>query len=133
MGILDLKKLWEICNKLSYEQTILEEKDVFVSLLGNSSSYYSNSFEWFLEYYSFKIEEDCVVVFNDQKIPYEDYSNQDFSYVPICILGFGEQELENYIKQSVAMQLEKQEKEKIAAKENIRLQIERLTKQYNNL
>jgi hypothetical protein len=132
MENLNLKRVWEICNKLSYEQSILEEKGIFVSLLGNRSSFSAYSFERFLEYYSFKIEEDNIVVYNTDPIPYEKWDNDDVSYIPIPVLGFGEKELENYIEQMIKIQLKEQEEQKIAEKENIKKQIEFLQKKLEN-
>ena len=129
MKELNLYKLWEICNKLSEKESELSEEDVFVSLLGYRSNYREMSFEGFLNYYSFRIEDDVIVVYNNDGIPYENFTNDDFSYVPIPLLGFGEKELENYTEQSVKMQLEEQEAHKIADKEEIKRKIERLTKQ----
>jgi len=128
MENLNLKRLWEILNKLSYRETKLSEENIWVSLLGNSSSYCQQEFTSFLNYYSFKIEDDNIVVFNRDPIPYESWDNDDISYIPIPLLGFGEKELENYIEQTVKMQLKQQEAEKIAEKEDIKRQIELLQK-----
>ena len=125
---LDLKKIWEILNTLSNRQEELGQEYYYVDLLGNSSEYFSRDFESFLEYYSFKIEDNYVVVFNNDRVPYEDYTNNDYSYIPLPVLGFGEEELENYIKQTIDMQLKEQEKQRIAEKENIKRQIEQLQK-----
>ena len=125
---LDLKKIWEILNTLSNRQEELGQEYYYVDLLGNSSEYFSRDFESFLEYYSFKIEDNNVVVFNIDRVPYEDYTNNDYSYIPLPVLGFGKEELENYIKQTIDMQLKEQEKQRIAGKENIKRQIEQLQK-----
>jgi len=134
MGRLDMKelnlyRLWELCNTLSKRQSELWEEDKYIYLLGLSSDYMEMNFHNFLEYYSFKFEDNNIVVFNDDGIPYEDYTNRDFSYVPLPVLGFGEEELENYIDQSVKMQLEEQRLAKIAEKEGIKKKIELLQKQ----
>ena len=126
---LDLEKIWKLCNYFSDKQCALVEQKCYVQLLGNSSEYFSRDFESFLEYYSFKIEDNNVVIFNNDHIPYEDYNNNDYSYIHLNVLGFGEEELENYIKQMVDMQLKEQEEARIAEKENIKRQIERLQKQ----
>ena len=127
--LLDLEKIWKLCNYFSDRQCALDEQNCYVQLLGNKSQYFSRDFESFLEYYSFKSEDDNVVIFNNDPIPYEDYNNNDYSYIPIPVLGFGKEELENYIKQMVDMQLKEQEEARIAEKENIKRQIERLQKQ----
>ena len=126
--LLDLEKIWKLCNYFSDRQCALDEENCYVQLLGNSSEYFSRDFSSFLEYYSFKIEDNNVVIFNNDPIPYEDYNNNDYSYIPLPVLGFGEEKLENYIKQSVEMQLKEQEEHRIAEKENIKRQIELLQK-----
>ena len=126
--VLDLKRIWEVMNVLSNRQEELGQEYYYVDLLGNSSEYFSRDFESFLEYYSFKIEDNNVVVFNIDRVPYEDYTNNDYSYIPLPVLGFGEEQLENYIKQTIDMQLKEQEKQRIAEKENIKRQIEQLQK-----
>jgi hypothetical protein len=133
MEILNLKKLWEVCNILSDKESELSEQNCYVSLLGINSDYLTTEFDSFLSHYSFKVEGDDIVVFNTDGIPYEDYNNNDISYVPIPVLGFGEKELENYIEQSIKMQLEQQENDRIAQKEDIQRQIELLNKRLNNL
>ncbi len=129
MKILNLHILWVICNMLSTKQNELSESSTYVSLLGNRSNYNSCLFERFLEYYSFKVEENKIFIFNDDGVPYEDYTNDDFSYVPIVLLDFGEKELEQWIETEVNRQLKEQEVEKLQQKESIKLQIERLQKQ----
>jgi hypothetical protein len=77
MKELNLYRLFEICTLLSDKERELSENNTFVSLLGNRSSFSAYSFEQFLEYYSFKIEEDNIVVYNDDPIPYEQWDNDD--------------------------------------------------------
>ena len=128
MKNLDLEKLWEVCNTLSEKESELSEHDTFVSLLGNRSSFSAYSFEQFLEYYAFKIEGDSIVVFNDDGIPYEEYTNNDFSYVPIILLSFGEDRLNSWMETEIKLELERQEREKVREKEDLKKQIELLTK-----
>ena len=128
MKTLDLEKTWQILNRISLKMDELSEKDIFVSLLGNRSSFGASTFESFLEYYSFKIENDTIIVFNDDGIPWEDYTTNDFSYIPLTLLNFNEQELENWMKEEIENQLKQQEVEKLQRKEEIKTQIERLQK-----
>jgi hypothetical protein len=133
MKNLNLEKLWEICNRLSYEQLKLEgEKDIYVSLLGNSSNYCQQEFESFLSYYSFKVEDDNIVIFNEDGVPYELYTNQDFSYIPICLLSFSAEKIEKYIDEEIEKQLKQQELNRIQEKEDIKRQIELLKKKLEN-
>ena len=132
MKKLDLYKLWQIINTLSEKQSELSEKSIYVSFLGNKSNYISQSFESFLEYYSFKIEKDNIMVFNDDKIPHEDYTNDDFSYVPFVLISLPVEKLNNWIEIEIDLELKRQEIEKQQLKEYIKRQIELLTKKLNN-
>ena len=133
MKELNLYKLWEVCNTLSLKESELQEQSIFISFLGNKSNFCAQTFESFLEYYSFSIEGDDIIVFNDDGIPYESYNNDDFSYVPAVLLSFGEKELERWIDDEIEKQLTQQKREKEQQKENIKSQIERLKTQLNNL
>lgn len=128
MKNLDLEKLWNVCNTLSEKESELAEHGTYVSLLGNSSNFSAYSFEQFLEYYSFKIEDDNIIVFNDDKVAWEDYTVNDFSYIPIILLSFNEKRLESWMETEIKLELEKQEREKIQEKEDIKKQIKLLTK-----
>ena len=64
MKTLDLEKLWEVMNTISLKQQDLDEQNIFVNLLGHRSGYYGWSFKSFLDYYSFKFEDDNIVVYN---------------------------------------------------------------------
>jgi hypothetical protein len=133
MEKLDLKRLWEMCNILSEKQSELAEESVYVHLLGHRSNYGETSFENFLEYYSFKIEQDNIVVFNNDPISWEDYSNDDFSYVPSVLLSFGEKDLEKWMDDEIEKQLGQQKLDKLAEKEIIKQKIKYLETQLNNL
>ena len=128
MRNLDLEKLWSVCNKLSNKEQELSERDIYVSLMGHSSNYSEMEFESFMKYYNFGFEDDNIVVFNDDGIPYESYTNQDFSYIPIILLSFDETRLENWTETEIKLELERQEREKVQEKEDIKKQIELLTK-----
>ena len=131
---LDLKKIWEVMNKLSYEESKLsEEQDKYVQLLGHSSNYCNSSFEGFLNYYSFKVDGEDIVVYNDDSVQWEDYRNNDFSTFPLFLLSLGEKDLEKWIENEIEMQLKQQEINKIAEKEEIKRKIEILTKRLNTL
>ena len=132
MKTLDLYKVWEIMQYLSLKQSELSEKDIFVSFLRNSSNYSDMSFEGFLVYYYFKIEEDLVIVFNDDAVQWEAYNNNDFSYLPKCLLNFDKKELEQWVTNAIKSQLKQREESKIEDKKRIELQIKMLQKQLNN-
>ena len=126
---LNLYKLWQICNKLSNKQDELAEESIYVSLMGVRSNYCDTSFEHFLEYYSFKIEEKYITVFNDDGMPYSEYTNDDFSYVPTELLEMSEEALDRWIEAEVDRQIYLEKLNKSAEKDKIREQIERLQRQ----
>ena len=132
MKNLNLEKIWQICNLLSGRELELSEQNCYVSLLGNSSGYCPQEFDSFLNHYSFKIDGDDIVVFNTDPIPYESWNNDDVSYFPSVLLSFSAEKLNKWIETEIELQLAKQEREKIAEKENLKLEIERLTKKLNN-
>lgn len=133
MKTLDLHKLWEVCNTLSLKESELQEQSIFITFMGNRSNYCTPIFEGFLNYYSFRIDGNEIIVFNDDGVPYEDYTNDDFSYIPAVLLSFSPERLENWMKIEIDLQLEQQKREKEQQKENIKSQIERLKTQLNNL
>jgi len=129
---LDLEKVWQVMNTLSGRELGLSEENCYISLLGNSSDYCPQEFDSFLNYYSFKIDGDDIVVFNNDPIPYEDWNNDDVSYFPLSLLSFGEN-LEKWIENEIEMQLKQQEEDRIQEKEAIERQIEQLNKRLNIL
>lgn len=129
MKNLDLEKLFEVCTILSEKESELAEHNTYVSLLGNRSNFSAYSFEQFLGYYAFKVEDDSIVVFNDDGVPYESYTNQDFSYIPIILLSFDETMLEKYIENEINEQLKHQEQERLQRKEDLKTKIKLLQKE----
>jgi hypothetical protein len=132
MKELNLYKVWEIMNKLYDTINIFLGESKYIYLLGYKSSYSQMSFKNFLEYYSFKVDNDEVIVFNDDGVPYEDYRNNDFSIFPICLLSFSAEKIKNWIEVEIDLQLEKNKREKLKQLEDKKSQIARLQKGVNN-
>ena len=59
---LDLYNLWQVCNILSEKQEELSENSVYISFLGTRSSYTAIDFQSFLEYYSFKTDNNTITI-----------------------------------------------------------------------
>ena len=133
MENLNLKKLWEVCNTLSNKQSELCEQNIFVHLMGHRSNYGEMDFEGFLKYYSFRMNGDEIVVFNNDPVSWEDFSNDDFSYIPLSLLSFAEKDLEKWIDDEIEKQLAQQKRDRLAEKENIKQKIKYLETQLNNL
>jgi hypothetical protein len=133
MKNLNLEKLWEVCNKLSNKEQELSEKGIYISFVGYNSEYSEMDFESFIKYYNFGFEDDNIIVFNDDAISYEKYTNNDFSYIPIILLSFDETRLNSWMETEIKLQLEAQEREKVREKEDLKRKIELLQKQLINL
>ena len=133
MKELNLERLWSVCNTLSNRQSELCEQNIFVHLLGHRSNYGEIGFEGFLNYYSFRLDGNEIVVFNNDHVSGGDFSNDDFSYIPLSLLSFAEKELEEWMKNEVENQLAQQKLNKLAEKEGIKQRIKHLETQLNNL
>lgn len=133
MKELNLWKLWEVCNTLSERQSELAEENVYVHLMGHRSNYEEMSFEGFLDYYSFKVITDEILVFNNEPISWEDYTTDDFSYIPLSLLSFGEKDLKKWMDDEIERQLAQQKRDKLAEREDIKQKIKYLETQLNNL
>lgn len=130
---LNLEKVWQVINTLSNKQSELSEDNVYINFMGHQSNYGEMSFKSFLDCYSFKINKDEIIVFNNDEVPYESYSNEDFSNFPLYLLSFSAEKLNKWIETKIRLELTKQEENKISEKEELKRNIERLTKQLNNL
>ena len=121
MTELNLYKVWELCNKLSQIE----------SLLGTRSLYYEKNFEDFLEEYSFKIDlnHTRIIIFNDDKIAMEDFSNDDFSYIPIVLLTMTDKEVDAWIDDEVIKMQETEKLRKLQEKESLERRISILKSQ----
>ena len=130
---LNLEKVWQVMNTLSNKQSELSKDNVYISFMGHRSEYNEMSFESFLEYYSFKVDEDEIVIFNNDGVAWEDFSIDDFSHIPSIILSFSAEKLNNWVETEIELQLAKQERDKIGEKEELKRNIEMMTKRLNNL
>ena len=130
---LNLEKVWQVMDILSNKQSELAEKSIYVNFMGHCSDYIEMSFESFLDYYSFKVNKDKIVVFNNDGVAWEDFNVNDFSFLPSILLSFSAEKLNGWVKTEIELQLAKQKRDKIAEKEELKQKIEIMTKQLNNL
>ena len=129
MKELNLYRIWQIITKVSEAQDKMHEKDLYVYLLNTRSYYVLSDFENFLNYFSFKIEKEYVEVFNYDPIPYESDNNDDVFYIPKKLLSMTDEELDVWIEEKIQKELDRIERDKIAEKERIKADIDRLNKQ----
>lgn len=120
-------------NFISEQEDVLNEKDIYPYFLGMRSNYYKQDFNSFLDHYSVKINTDYIIVFNDDGVPYEDYTNDDFSYLPKELLDFNEKQLKDWIDKEVDIHLKRVDKNKEEEREYIKSQINILTKKLEQL
>ena len=114
MKTLNLEKVWQILNRITEVQDELFENNEYLYLLGSRNHYSEMSFSSFLDYYSFKIEKDTLVIFNVDPVPWEDYSNDDFNYLPLILL---EIETEEWINQKIEEERERVKRDKESERE----------------
>ena len=129
MKELNLHRIWQIITKVSEEQDKMHEQDLYVYLLNTRSYYVSSDFENFINYFSFKVEKEYIKVFNYDPIPYENDYNDDIFYIPKKLLTMTDQELNIWIEEKIQKELDRIECDKIAEKERIKADIDRLNKQ----
>ena len=99
METIDIKRVWEIFQIIDKidEDGILDFNNAFLE------------YEGFLDWYSFKILEDTIMVYNDDQIPYEDDTWNDFNYIPFSVMKMTDREVEKW----VSKEIKKKEKEDV--------------------
>lgn len=130
--IINLHRIWEMLNLISGNEGLLNSKKIYPDLLGKRSNYTKQDYNSFLEYYSLKCEEDYIVVFNNDCIPYIDH-NVDFSYLPKELLEYNDDKLLDWINEQVDIHIKRIEQTNQEEKENITNQIKILTKRLERL
>lgn len=133
MKNLDLENVWRVCNTLANKMHELSEDNIYINLLGNTYNYVVLSFEEFLDYYSFKIDGNTIEIFNNDRVAYSDYTNEDYSYISTILLSFTPEKLEKWVETEIELQLAKQERQKESDKERLKNDIKRIQKQLDNL
>ena len=113
--LIDLKRLWEITLIICNEIDEVCNEDFYI----NYTTQYS--FESFLNYFSIKIDiiREEITYYNDDKVPYEDFTYRDFNTLPLSILEFKDEEVKEWL-------YEKNKERVLKEKENRKIEIDRL-------
>ena len=113
--LIDLKRLWEITLIICNEIDEAPEEDFYI----NYTTQYS--FESFLNYFSMKIDiiREEITYYNDDKVPYEDFTYRDFNTLPLSILEFTDKEVIEWL-------YKKNKEYVLKEKENRKIEIDRL-------
>ena len=91
MEIINLKRIWEIFQ-------IIDRIDEDEVLDFNNASL---EYESFLEWYSFKIIRDSIMVYNNGRVPYEDDTWNDFNYIPFSVMKMTDEEVEKWVLEEI--------------------------------
>lgn len=130
---LDLQKVWSVLNFISEQEDVYNEKDIYPNFLGLNSNYNKQYFYDFLEHYSFRVYNGELCVFNDDQVPYEDFTNSDFSYIPVYLLDCNKDKIKEWIDNELKSHLISEEENKEKEKENLKNQIKILTERLEKL
>lgn len=91
METINIKRIWEIFQ-------IIGRIDVDGTLDFNNAFL---GYEGFLDWYSFKILEDTIMVYNDDQVPYEDDTWNDFNYIPFSVMNMSDEEVEKWVLEEI--------------------------------
>lgn len=130
MKKINIFRLWQITNIIQEElYKIEEEKDVFITF--NTI----DDYDLFLERYSFKIETEFkkICYYNNDYIPYEDYTYNEYNYLPFEVLEMNDDEVKKYAYGLYEDFLNKEKNDRESLKERLKRDIENFEKQLKNL
>ena len=99
MEIINTKRIWEIFQ-------IIDRIDEDEVLDFNNASL---EYEEFLDWYSFKMLKDSIMVYNDDQAPYEDDTWNDFNYISFSVMKMSDEEVEKWVLEEI----KKKEKEDV--------------------
>ena len=99
MEIINTKRIWEIFQIVDRidEDGTLDFNNTFLE------------YEGFLDWFSFKMLKDTIMVYNNGQIPYEDDTWNDFNYIPFSVMKMTDREVEKW----VSKEIKKKEKEDV--------------------
>ena len=99
MEIINTKRIWEIFQIVDRidEDGTLDFNNTFLE------------YEGFLDWFSFKMLKDTIMVYNNSQIPYEDDTWNDFNYIPFSVMKMTNREVEKW----VSKEIKKKEKEDV--------------------
>ena len=99
MEIINTKRIWEIFQIVDRidEDGTLDFNNTFLE------------YEGFLDWFSFKMLKDTIMVYNNGRVPYEDYTWNEFNYIPFSVMKMTDREVEKW----VSKEIKKKEKEDV--------------------
>lgn len=133
MKELNLYRIWQIINTLVREEEKFHEQDKYIYFVGSRHNYVEYTFENFLNFYSFKVDKEYITVYNNEEVSWENFTYNNFIYLPKELTAMSDEQIKEWIKEKTEKEFKRLEENKIAEKEKIKAQIERLNKEYNRL
>ena len=118
MEIINTKRIWEIFQ-------IIDRIDEDGVLDFNNALF---EYEVFLDWFSFKILEDTIMVYNDDQIPYEDNTWNEFNYIPFSVMKMSDEEVEKWVIEEIKKKEEEYVEREQSRKETLLQEIERIKK-----
>ena len=115
MEIINLKRIWEIFQ-------IIDRIDEWSRLDFNNAFL---EYEGFLDWYSFKMLKDTIMVFNDDRVPYEDYTWNEFNYIPFSVMKMTDEGVEKWVIEEIKKKEEEYVEWEQKRKETLLEEIER--------
>ena len=115
MEIINLKRIWEIFQIIGRidEWSRLDFNNAFLE------------YEGFLDWYSFKMLKDTIMVFNDDRVPYEDYTWNEFNYIPFSVMNMSDEGVEKWVIEEIKKKEEEYVEWEQKRKETLLEEIER--------
>ena len=127
--LIDLKRLWEITLVICNEIDKICEEDFYI----NYNTQYS--FESFLNYFSIKIDiiRGEITYYNDDNVPYEDFTYRDFNTLPLSILEFTDKEVIEWLYKKNREYIIKEKQNKKIELDRLKRNVEILKEQIKKL
>ena len=115
MEIINTKRIWEIFQIVDRidEDGTLDFNNTFLE------------YEGFLDWFSFKMLKDTIMVFNDDRVPYEDYTWNEFNYIPFSVINMSDEGVEKWVIEEIKKKEEEYVEWEQKRKETLLEEIER--------
>lgn len=115
MEVINTKRIWEIFQ-------IIDRIDEDGVLDFNNALF---EYEGFLDWFSFKMLKDTIMVFNDDRVPYEDYTWNEFNYIPFSVMNMSDEGVEKWVIEEIKKKEEEYVEWEQKRKETLLEEIER--------
>ena len=115
MEIINTKRIWEIFQ-------IVDRIDEDGTLGFNNTFL---EYEGFLDWFSFKMLKDTIMVYNNGRVPYEDYTWNEFNYIPFSVMNMSDEGVEKWVIEEIKKKEEEYAEWEQKRKEALLHEIER--------